>query len=183
MNRRDFLAAGAAASLLAGMPRFFDGQAAGLGSAQGAGVGSAQGAASVSIDTSAARIPLPADFTGLSYEAAQLANPGYFSAHNSELVTLVRQLGQGVLRLGGNTSDFDQWTPEHAAGNTAGGVAVGPDKGGRIHEQTPVSESAIDDLRSFLDATGWKLIYGIDLGHGSPERAKAQFLSAALRHG
>ena len=160
MNRRHFLVTGAATSILNSMPRFVAAQAA------------TSAAPSLSLDTEATRIPVPADFTGLSYEAAQLANPGYFSASNKRLVTLVRQLGvHGVLRIGGNTSDFDQWKPEHAAHGAAWAEPVGPDAGLNIGKRTPVTESAIDELRTFLDATGWKLLYGIDLGHGSPDNA------------
>ena len=85
MNRRRFLADGAAACLLTGAPSLL----------------SAQGAvsATLALDTKAARIALPMDYTGLSYESAQLANPGYFSRSNTRLVSLVRQLGaKGVIR-------------------------------------------------------------------------------------
>src|ERR1700683_2466747 len=47
---------------------------------------------------------IPQDFMGLSYESAQLANPAFFSAENTALIALFRELGnQGVLRLGGGT--------------------------------------------------------------------------------
>src|SRR5580658_830831 len=52
------------------------------------------------------------DFTGLSYESAQLANPKFFSGDNSELAGFIRQLGKsGVLRIGGNTSEYCYWAP------------------------------------------------------------------------
>ncbi len=84
---------------------------------------------------------------------------------------MVRQLGEGVLRIGGNTSDFDDWTPEHVARFDGSNDGVGPDAGLNIGRHTPVTETSIDELRTFLDATGWKLLYGIDLGHGSPQKA------------
>ncbi len=160
MNRRDFVAAGLTTTLLSSMPCRLFAQAA------------ASDEATCSIDLSGPRIPLPADFTGLSYESAQLSHPGYFSSQNKDLVALVRQLGnQGVLRIGGNTSDFDEWKPEHATRDAEWNAAMGPDAGLNIGRRTPVTQSAIDELRTFLDATGWKLLYGIDLGHGSPEKA------------
>lgn len=56
---------------------------------------------------------IPADFTGLSYESAQLAYPPFFSGDNTALVAFCRTLGkQGILRIGGNTSEFTHWT-EH----------------------------------------------------------------------
>src|ERR1017187_6449961 len=55
------------------------------------------------------------DFTGLSYESAQLGNPHFFSGANTQLAGFLRQLGtSGVLRIGGNTSEFSHWTPNPA---------------------------------------------------------------------
>ncbi len=53
------------------------------------------------------------DFTGLSYESAQLGNPHFFSGVNTELAGFLRRLGaSGVLRIGGNTSEYCYWTPD-----------------------------------------------------------------------
>src|SRR5579872_5227924 len=53
------------------------------------------------------------DFTGLSYESAQLGNPHFFSGENSDLAGFIQQLGKsGVLRIGGNTSEYCYWTPD-----------------------------------------------------------------------
>src|SRR5450432_2714879 len=53
------------------------------------------------------------DFTGLSYESAQLGNPNFFSGSNTELAGFIRRLGSsGVLRIGGNTSEYCYWTPD-----------------------------------------------------------------------
>lgn len=161
MNRRKFMAASTAASLLYTVPITSWGQ-----------TDSADGIGSLSLNAGSAAIPIPANFTGLSYEAAQLANPGYFSASNTRLVRLVRQLGdRGVLRIGGNTSDFDIWKPEHVARTASWAQPVGPDSGLNIGTRTVVSQSSLDQLHTFLKATGWSLIYGIDLGHGDPNRA------------
>lgn len=161
MNRRNFIAAGVAASLSA------TDLARGL-----AQTSSGDATATISLGAAGSGKDIPADFTGLSYESAQLANPGYFSAKDSDLVGLVRQLGsQGVLRIGGNTSDFDDWTPGHVAPSAASEQPVGPDAGLNIGRHTVVSETAIDELKGFLKATDWGLIYGIDLGHGDPDRA------------
>jgi hypothetical protein len=158
MNRRSFIASSVATTFAGAFPRVLMAQTA--------------VDATLSLDSAAPRIPLPATFTGLSYESAQLSHPGYFSAHNKDLVRLVRQLGkQGVLRIGGNTSDFDDWSSTRGTKDSQWNDPMGPDAGLNIGRHTPVIESAIDNLRTFLDATGWKLLYGINLGHGSPERA------------
>ncbi len=160
MDRRKLIAGGAATYLLA--------RTTGLAPAQGV----KSGAASLSLDPAGPRILIPADYTGLSYESAQLANPGYFSRDNTRLIALVRQLGErGVLRLGGSTSDYDTWKPEHAPRQAQDDGPVNPDNGASATMRAVISETAIDELRGFLDATGWTAIYGIDLGHASPESA------------
>jgi len=159
MNRRRLIVGATAVSVLHGARRLL---------AEGA----EDGGATLSLDTAAPRIVIPGDFTGLSYESAQLANPGYFSRHNSKLVKLVRQLGaSGVLRLGGSTSDFDQWKQEKLSRRAGWADPVNPDDGKNATLRAAVTETAIDELRGFLDATGWTAIYGVDLGHGSPEAA------------
>jgi hypothetical protein len=159
MNRRRFLAGGVAACVLNGAPRFLVAQSAAV-------------PATLALDTEAPRIALPAEYTGLSYESAQLANPGYFSRSNTRLVTLVRQLGaKGVLRLGGSTSDYDRWNPARVQRGASWSEPANPDNGQGETVRAAVTETAIDELRGFLDATGWTAIYGVDLGHGSPEAA------------
>src|SRR6185437_14904002 len=65
-----------------------------------------------------------ADFTGLSYESQQLGDPTFFSPDNAELVALVRRLGErGVLRIGGNTSEYCYWTPNPTAVDLAAASA------------------------------------------------------------
>jgi hypothetical protein len=160
MNRRKLIVGGAAATLLALARRPSLAQSA------------ARRPATLSIDTAAPRLPIPPDYTGLSYESAQLANPGYFSQKNTRLVSLVRQLGQrGVLRLGGSTSDYDQWKRRLDPRRSGDDGPVNPDDGRNATIHATITETAIDELRGFLDATGWTAIYGLDLGHGSPEQA------------
>src|ERR1700741_1788313 len=56
---------------------------------------------------------MPIDFVGLSYEVQQLADPTFFSAQNSGLIREFKALSStGVLRLGGNTSEFAYWKPK-----------------------------------------------------------------------
>jgi hypothetical protein len=139
-------------------------------------------AATLSYDTGVLAA-MPADFTGLSYEIVQLYDPKFFSAVNVQLVRAFRELTpSGVLRLGGNLSDVSRWkseagdfsTPKQAAAIEKGkqywewkltDAAVRADRGGAI---TP---DGIRNLRTFLDATNWRLLYGLNFGSGSPERA------------
>ncbi len=131
-----------------------------------------------------------ADFTGLSYESAQLGNPHFFSGDNLELVGFVRRLGNsGVLRIGGNTSEYCYWAPNGETNPRAQavesmmndkatpigfGFAVGPDAAHKSPSPVNITPAAIRNLRDFLDATGWKLIYGLNMGTGTVEDAAAE---------
>jgi len=118
---------------------------------------------------------IAADFTGLSYESAQLGNPQFFSGDNAALVGFVRCLGRsGVLRIGGNTSAYCYWTPDLAQKPSVQSSVVGPDKGLNAPPPAYIGPPAIRNLKDFLDATGWNLIYGLNMGTGSPEDAAAE---------
>jgi hypothetical protein len=114
---------------------------------------------------------VPVDFIGLSYENMQLEDPTFFAPENVGLVQQFRNMSaRGVLRLGGNTSEFGWWqpTPETPAPKRVDS----PWK----HEGEPTSATvfaitpkAIDNLDGFLKATGWTCIYGLNLGYGTPE--------------
>ncbi len=131
------------------------------------------------------------DFTGLSYESAQLGNPNFFSGGNPELAGFMRRLGtSGVLRIGGNTSEYCYWTPNPAkqpnlpnpesmrtgdkANPIAFGLTAGPDTGRKAPAPVKITPAAIRNLREFLDACGWKLIYGLNMGTGTAEDAAAE---------
>ncbi len=128
----------------------------------------------LSIHGASVRAQVPDTYTGLSYESAQLTHAGFFSAANTALVAMVRTLGaNGVLRIGGNTSAYTTWATTAAAEKDSGGY--GPDRGAQATKQTPgmykLTPAAIDNLRGFLDETGWQLIYGLNLRNGTPEAA------------
>src|SRR6202166_2755223 len=65
---------------------------------------------SLSVRTEATGPHIPADFVGLSYEVQQLTDPTFFAASNPGLIRQFKALAPGgVLRLGGNTSEFAWW--------------------------------------------------------------------------
>ena len=118
------------------------------------------------IDLSATAGPIPADFLGLGYEISSVAAPGLLSAGNHPYVQLVRTLGpQGVIRVGGNTSDYASFQPQAAAVSTPAG--------------TVVNEAALKDLASFLKATGWRLIWGLNLGKGTEAEAVEEAIAVS----
>ena len=113
---------------------------------------------------------IPPDFMGLGYEISSVAIPGLLSGRNRTYVQLVRSLGaQGVIRVGGNTLDYSTFSP--------GGPAMSAPK------TTVVNEAVIEDLGAFLDATGWKLIWGLNLGRGTLRQAveEAQAVAATAK--
>jgi hypothetical protein len=117
---------------------------------------------------------MPADFVGLSYEVQQLTDPEFFSGKNAGLIAAFKALAPGgVLRLGGNTSEFAYWKPS-------------PDSPEPEHPHTrevegepkaqyyAVTPEAVRNLADFLKATGWTCLYGIGMGTNTPERAAAE---------
>src|ERR1700727_1004182 len=105
----------------------------------------------VTVDAGKALATIPADYMGLGFEISSVAVPGLLSAGNHAYVKLVRDLGhQGVIRIGGNTADFSRYD--------AHGTAVSAPKA------TVVTEANLRELKTFVDAVGWKLIWGLNLG-------------------
>jgi hypothetical protein len=83
-------------------------------------------------------------FVGFSYEKSVLSE-SLFRANNAALVALFRMLGRGILRVGGNSVNETTWSPQ------------GP---GLTKQRTAPRD--IDQLAGFLQATDWKVIYGLN---------------------
>lgn len=107
--------------------------------------------ATLAVSTSA-QGTLGASFLGLSYEKSALVEtPRLFSASNANLIALFQLLGPGVLRVGGNSVDRATWNPA-GAGQIIGQIAP----------------ADVDALAAFVQATGWQILYGINLGGSGP---------------
>jgi hypothetical protein len=128
-------------------------------------------------------IAVPANFVGLSYETQQLSDPTFFTGTNAGLIQQFRALSpNGVLRLGGNTSDYGFWKPTP--------TSVAPARVKRpykIGDPPPdlsyaVTPQAVENLRDFLNATGWTCIYGINFGTNTATLAatEATFVAKTL---
>jgi Glycosyl hydrolase family 79, N-terminal domain len=136
---------------------------------------------------------MPLDFTGLSYETGQLYNPNFFSPQNTALIAAFRGLSNhGVLRLGGHLSNITPWDgvgqddPKQIRGVRHGiedywewplvDPTVQHNKKGMITHQ------AIKNLKAFLDAVNWRLIYGLNFASGSAARGadEASTISAIM---
>jgi hypothetical protein len=171
MNRRDFLATTTAAAASRLAPRLIHAQTS-------ASDATPPITGTLTIDESTTLATIPPDFLGFSYESAQLANPAFFSAENTALIALFRELSDsGVLRLGGGTSEFTAFTTEEPPA-AAPFDAVGPDTSKNVKSDTPITPKTLRNLRAFLDATGWRCLYGLNLGRGPVARAAEEALHA-----
>lgn len=113
---------------------------------------------------------MPAEFTGLGFEASAVARSGFLSAENTAYIQYAKTLGAGgVIRIGGNVSDFTHWSPN-------GQPAALP-------KATVLNELCLRELGEFLHALGWRLIWGLNLGSGTPEEAVAEAQSVAAATG
>jgi hypothetical protein len=134
--------------------------------------------ATLTIDPDKKLAAMPTDFSGLSYETAQLANPSFFAADNKALVDIFRGLStQGVLRIGGGTSEFTTFTTEEPT-TPPPFDAVGPDTSKNVKSNTPITPKALRNLRAFLDAAGWRALYGLNLGQGTTANAAGEAFHA-----
>lgn len=134
---------------------------------------------SLTIPTEATGPLMPIDFVGLSYEVQQLADTSFFSAQNSGLIRAFKALSStGVLRLGGNTSEFGYWkpTPDSPEPEHPNVRNIVGEPQARYYAVTP---EAIRNLAEFLKATGWTCIYGIGMGTNIPARAAEEAAFAA----
>ncbi len=112
---------------------------------------------------------IPANFVGLGYEISSVAS-GLLNPRNHAYIQFVRTLSRhGVIRVGGNTSDYSTYSPNAAAISAP--------------KATIIDRANLDDLGAFLDATGWTLIWGLNLGGGNEQQAveEAQAVSAAVK--
>src|SRR5580692_564045 len=120
----------------------------------------------VAIDTRRKLGRIPDDFTGLGYEISSVAIPGLLSDKNHAYVQLVRGLGtNGVIRVGGITSDSASFAADAVASPAA--------------KATVINAANLRQLGTFLDAIGWRLIWGLNLGSGNSKSAAEEALAVA----
>jgi hypothetical protein len=153
--------------------------------------GAAAALAAVSVRNDTLGAVIPRDFIGFSLEvstagqgigafegaagaggAAQPAEqPVYALGHpgspNQGFFRFMRNLGPGILRLGGNSQDNSCWNRAHAPRPEACQADLGP-----------------DDLRLFSDASGasgWRLIVGLNLKQNAPAWALGEVTDGVAR--
>ena len=170
-NRRRFLQSAAATAIIPAIPSLAQ---AALGSS-----------ATLTLHPDKTGLTIPSNYIGLSYEIEQLSDPSFFSTSNTGLIEQFRALSpNGVLRLGGNTSDVGWWKPTPSSTPPPMNIrntGTGEPNSSLVYAITP---EAITNLRAFLDATGWTCLFGINLGTNTPDRAaeQAAFVAKTLGH-
>jgi hypothetical protein len=102
-----------------------------------------------------------AGFAGFSYEKDRVG-AGMFDPHDTALVNLFRLLGPSYLRVGGNLVDIVNWNPAGAGGSAS-----------------EIAPADVTKLAAFAKATGWHVIYGINLKTNTPANAASEAAFAA----
>jgi hypothetical protein len=122
---------------------------------------------SLTIENDGAGRLIPSDFIGLSYESSILASGDYFTPDNASVLGLIRSLGDnGIIRIGGNTSERTVWRPEDKP----------------AADDFEITPANIDRLAATLSILGWRLIYGLNLARGTPQAAadEAAYVAQAI---
>ncbi len=112
--------------------------------------------------------PISKDFIGFGYEKSAVAQEGFFSATNTHMIQLYRTLSaHGLVRIGGNVSDHARFVPN--------GV-----RSARSEKETSIiNQQAIEDFAGFLQVTGWKAMWGLNLGTGTKAEAAQEALAVS----
>lgn len=114
----------------------------------------------IQIDPRTVLAAIPDDFIGFGYETSALAQEGFFSPKNAHLIQLYRTLSpRGLVRIGGNVSDHTRFVPD--------GIPLARSEKGT----TIINEAVLKEFGDFLRASGWKAMWGLNLGTGSKEEA------------
>jgi hypothetical protein len=114
---------------------------------------------------------IPEDFLGFGYETSTVAQTNFFSPQNATMIRLYQNLSpHGLVRIGGIISD-------HTCYEADATPVVQTMRG-----TTVINRANLVDLGGFLRATGWKVMWGLNLGTGSREEAvhEAQAVNSAM---
>lgn len=125
------------------------------------------GEVTLHVDESKPGPEIPTDFLGFSYEKNVLALD-HFKPSNTAMVNLMRHLGNGVLRFGGNYVEITRWEPEAIKSFS--------------NQKSLISTREIIELYQFARASGWNVIHGLNLGANDPQMAAGE-AAAALEAG
>ena len=112
------------------------------------------------IDTEKSIAKVAEDFIGFGYETSAVAQSGFFSPNNTRMINLYGNLSKhGMIRIGGNVSDHTRY------------IADGISAAKTEKEVTVINRANLDDLGAFVRATGWRVMWGLNLGTGTKDEA------------
>lgn len=114
----------------------------------------------IHIDTATTAGEVREDFVGFGYETSAVAQKDLFTGRNIRMINLYRNLGpHGLIRIGGNVSDHTRFVPDGTPeAKTERGVTV-------------INQTNLNDLGNFARATGWHVMWGLNLGTGTKDEA------------
>jgi hypothetical protein len=108
-------------------------------------------ASTVTVNLNAALGTIGAGFAGFSYEKTHITNDSLNST-NTNLIALYKLVGSPVMRLGADDVDNCNW----------GGTGSPPAQPSGQPFTRTITTGMVDELCSFLAATGGKIIYGVN---------------------
>ncbi len=110
----------------------------------------------ITVNTSYPGEAIPRDFLGLSFETGSLTSATAFPAENPRFQNMVSQLGAGWLRFGGNSVDKTAWARGQRTANSP---------------TTTLFSSDVDRVMTFARATGWRVLWALNLASSNPGTA------------
>ena len=113
----------------------------------------------IDIDYAHPGVTIPEDFTGLSFETRALVKDNSLSPDNTALQNLVKLLGTGVFRIGGNSVQNSVFTFNKRSKKTG---------------QDTITADDIDRAFDFANKIGWKVIFGLNQGKYNPQMAATE---------
>lgn len=122
----------------------------------------------VTLDNSRPGATIPNTFEGLSFENGTFEkDAGFLNPNNKVLIQLLKNLGPGIIRMGGATSDLTAWTGRPRDAGTP---------------ENSITTTDIDRLSAFSTATGWPVLFGLNLGENNTANAanEAIYVSRSL---
>ncbi|NOW97033.1 hypothetical protein [Mucilaginibacter sp. SG564] len=91
---------------------------------------------------------VPDDFLGFSFEKLILTDTTYFNTSNTSFINLFKNLGGGLIRIGGAFVDKVYWSKNNRKTGT----------------KDTVYANDVDRVLAFNRQVGWKTIWGLNLG-------------------
>lgn len=122
----------------------------------------------VTLHPESAGSKIPESFLGFSYEISALTDSSFLSVNDAVLLQLYKNLGNGYIRVGGNSSDELVWTG-------------GPRTSGTGKDSLTTTD--IDGFSAFARATGWPVLFGLNLGEYNVSKAvnEAGYVAGSLQ--